>query len=227
MIYALLLMLTALVWEAGAHPERYQLRASMVSLAWLLASVPVVLFTGPFELRAFALARSAGWGSAWLGSALFVPVLVVVDDWLHYWVHRGAHHYSVAWRWAHRVHHSSPDFNLLVAVRFSFVGHLTGAVLPWLGLVLVGFPAREVIAVRAWNMVYQWLCHVRWGSGLPSWVSRVFVTGDSHALHHASNACYWDGNFGAVFSCWDRWFGTELRELPGEVVVYGVNRGDG
>jgi sterol desaturase/sphingolipid hydroxylase (fatty acid hydroxylase superfamily) len=218
--YALAFMVCALAAEFGLHPERFAPRTSLVSLCWLLASFPVVRYTGRYELSAFEWAASHSLTRITFGGA----ALVVLDDFLHYWVHRGAHYYRVAWWAAHRVHHSSTDFNLLVAVRFSFVGHLTGAFAPWLALVAAGFPLEQVIAVRAWNMVYQWLCHVRWGSGLPRWVSSVFVTGETHALHHASNRCYWDGNFGAMFSFWDRWFGTALRERPCESLSFGVRK---
>lgn len=220
MQYALLVMVCALAAEWCLHPQRFDARTSVVSLCWLLASFPVVRWSGPYELAAFDWAAAHARWSVSGG----VVLLVILDDLLHYWVHRGAHYYRLAWWGAHRVHHSSTDFNLLVAVRFSFVGHLTGAFLPWLGLVGVGFPAHQVIAVRAWNMVYQWACHGRWGEAWPSWARALLVTGHSHSLHHASNRCYWDGNFAAMFSCWDRCFGTALYDRADVSLLFGVKR---
>ncbi|HMU67143.1 MAG TPA: hypothetical protein PKE57_08360, partial [Cellvibrionaceae bacterium] len=42
-------------------------------------------------------------------------------------------------------------------------------------------------------------------------------------VHHGSNPCYIDKNFGGVFIIWDRLFGTYADEV--EPVVYGLSCG--
>ena len=38
------------------------------------------------------------------------------------------------------------------------------------------------------------------------------MTPSQHRVHHGSDEIYLDKNFGAVFSIWDRWFGTHQEE---------------
>jgi len=40
------------------------------------------------------------------------------------------------------------------------------------------------------------------------------MTPGLHRTHHASTPEYYNANFGAVLSVWDRWFGTLAPPLP-------------
>jgi len=43
-----------------------------------------------------------------------------------------------------------------------------------------------------------------------NWLEKIFVTPRYHHIHHSTNAEQHDGNFGVVFSVWDRVFGTSI-----------------
>src|SRR5262249_19402111 len=77
------------------------------------------------------------------------------------------------------------------------------ALLPLLGVPTVHFfVAISVIsfyAVTIHSPLFRW-------SGL-----RVFVTPDTHVVHHAWNAPYRHRNFGAMLTLWDRWLGTHVQ----------------
>ncbi|RZA00266.1 MAG: sterol desaturase family protein, partial [Moraxellaceae bacterium] len=53
------------------------------------------------------------------------------------------------------------------------------------------------------------------------WLEYIFNTPSHHRVHHASNLCYINKNFGGMFIIWDRLFGTYAEEI--EPVVYGIS----
>ena len=54
-------------------------------------------------------------------------------------------------------------------------------------------------------------------------LSWLFVSPNMHKVHHHWKQPYTDSNYGAVFSIWDRLFGT-WTHLPSEEIRYGLDR---
>ena len=48
----------------------------------------------------------------------------------------------------------------------------------------------------------------------------ILVTPSQHRVHHAINPIYIDKNLAAIFSVWDRLFGTFQEELASEAPPY-------
>ncbi|RYZ80129.1 MAG: fatty acid hydroxylase family protein, partial [Proteobacteria bacterium] len=67
--------------------------------------------------------------------------------------------------------------------------------------------------------VFPYWYHTKLINRLPV-LEWLIVTPSHHRVHHGKNPSYLDKNFGAVFSFWDRIFGTFAREH--ESVQYGV-----
>ena len=63
---------------------------------------------------------------------------------------------------------------------------------------------------RSWT--YQFWLHTEL-IGKLGWYEKIFMTPSQHRVHHGSDEIYLDRNYGAVFSIWDRMFGTFQEEL--------------
>ena len=199
--------------EYLVDPSRYTLRSSTTAIAWYTASALagpyIVAYQLPLLEHLAACARS-------------VPrdllALVVLDDLSQYWSHRLSHRLKPWWL-AHRVHHSSTTYNLLLALRNS-----PAEAIPLTAFLIIpaalGYSPTEIIATRSISILIQHLMHHRSNVKWPKIIRCLFVTPQYHELHHASNPCYWDKNFGAVLCIWDTAFGTATTRT--EEPVYGV-----
>ena len=148
---------------------------------------------------------------------LRVLCYLIVADLGHYWIHRVMHH---AWLWRiHKWHHAPDYMYWLMGVR---------ATLPQ--QVLVNLPyvvAYSFLALSPWWMVLaigaghalqnDWMhLNVTWRS---SWLEWLVVTPRYHHVHHSDQPEHYMANLAALFTVWDRVFGTyvnpgELRRAP-------------
>lgn len=136
-------------------------------------------------------------------------------DFLAYWMHRLNH---APWLWStHAFHHSAKVLYWASGMRGSPIHFLLlGA--PSL-LVLVVFSPEGAVASLAWlyGVAHNSLIHsnVKIPTRLLNW---VFVTGESHFVHHSKDPEYGNRNFGFLFTFWDRLFGTwtDPRTLPAQ-----------
>ena len=149
------------------------------------------------------------------------PLCSILDDFLHYWLHRAGH--RVRWLWASHVnHHSSQHFNLSVALRQSMTGAFFTSLAFRVPLILIGLPIEMIVFVGAINTIYEFWTHSdTFGRG-PRWFEYLMNTPSHHRVHHAVNPRYLDRNFAAVFMIWDRMFGTYAEEVEGEKIHYGI-----
>jgi sterol desaturase/sphingolipid hydroxylase (fatty acid hydroxylase superfamily) len=54
-------------------------------------------------------------------------------------------------------------------------------------------------------------------------LSWILISPNMHKVHHHWKQPYTDSNYGAVFSVWDRLFGT-FRFLDAKSIQYGIDR---
>ena len=141
-------------------------------------------------------------------------------EFFYYWHHRWSH--EVRWFWAtHAVHHSPNSMNFLTAERLGWTQNVSGAILVFTPLVLVGFRPEEVLGMFSLNLLYQYWLHTEM-IGKLGWFELVFNTPSHHRVHHASNPTYLDANFGGVVIIFDRLFRTLVPERNDEKVVFGL-----
>lgn len=154
-------------------------------------------------------------GDTWVWVAVFV-----VRDFVYYWVHRAEHVTRLLWA-SHMVHHSPRTINYWTALRTPWMEEMYKPFIA-LWMPLVGFNPAAVIALDVVIALYGQTVHSETRQ-FPAWMNRYFVTPAMHRVHHASNAEYLDCNFGAIFSVWDKRFGTYRTE--GTPLVYGLAGG--
>jgi sterol desaturase/sphingolipid hydroxylase (fatty acid hydroxylase superfamily) len=140
---------------------------------------------------------------------------------LCYWIYHWAGH-RVAALWAiHGVHHHAEEMNVSVALRHPWLSDVYSAPfyapLPMLGVP----PAHFFVAISVISF-YALTVHSRFfhrpGLG-------IFVTPATHIVHHAKNPRYRGMNLGAMFSIWDKLFGTHVEVDPAEPPELGTAEG--
>ena len=170
--------------------------------------------------------------SLWLA----LPLVLLVNEFLFYWVHRWAHttskNKSLLWM-IHRTHHSATYMNVSVWMRLNVFWYFivpnawTMSLAIYLGL---GQAAGIAIAlIAAWNIVTH--SEFRWEDAVRSHrlfsqafraLEHVIVSPGIHHTHHGygkDGASY--RNFGVMLSVWDWLFGT-LHIPDGRPYRYGV-----
>jgi len=73
--------------------------------------------------------------------------------------------------------------------------------------ILFGAPLWVFLAIIVEEVARNHWMHmnVSWRS---NWLELVLVTPRYHHIHHSSDAALHDGNYGGLFTFWDRMFGT-------------------
>lgn len=143
---------------------------------------------------------------AWIG-------LFLLTDFVWYFYHRAGHRVNLFWG-VHVVHHQSDDFNYTTSVRITFFQALARGmfwcVIPW-----VGFPPEMITVFLLLHGAYPFFTHTQ-VIGKLGVLEYFFVTPSHHRVHHSSNPCYLDKNYGDILIIWDKLFGTfaEEREEP-------------
>lgn len=153
-----------------------------------------------------------------LASAALVIVHILVGDLCFYVSHR-LRHTKYLFLLEHVVHHSSTELNFVTNLRTSFLVTFYG----WLPLVVplfLGFDPALLLASMALANAVPFFMHHDLIKKM-GWLEYVFNTPSHHRVHHGSNPCYINKNFGGLFIIWDRLFGTYAEEV--EPVRYGLS----
>jgi len=175
------------------------------------AGVSGLVLAFAWRYRAASIPMHASW--AW-------PLLLILQDFCYYWMHRADH--RVHWFWAsHCVHHSTNGYNLAAAYRLGWTSKISGSALFFAPLALIGFPAPAILIAVAANLFYQFWLHTELVPRLGP-LEWLFNTPAHHRVHHASNADYVDRNYGGILIVFDRLFGTFAREREDEPCRYGL-----
>jgi len=225
-------LLAVALWEFYRPRRRREfpaLRRRLGNLGiWVLNIVLVAFVFSPPELFRPQLDAALGlslpsWPIAnrWLGFAAAFLLL----DFLQYAIHRCQHAVPFLWRF-HALHHSDPDVDVTTSVRHHPVENLIAAGFLWLALLVLGLPAIVVFSHALAVFAAAALTHGN--ISLPEWLERllrpVVITLDLHLVHHSISHNEANANFGAVFSVWDRLFGTyvQINRAQRERLVFGV-----
>ncbi len=184
-------------------------------------------------LLAFILVWSSDWVVAnefgvvqWFNLPLLVEALVglllldLVGAYLAHWTQ---HRVPTLWRF-HLVHHTDRHVDTTSAnrhhpgesvIRFAFT---TAAIF------IVGAPIYLVFIYQSLSALLSQFNHAN--ITLPAWlhaaVGWLIVTPNMHRVHHHYRLPLTDSNYGNIFSCWDRIFGT-YRAVDNSRLIYGID----
>ena len=150
---------------------------------------------------------------------------LLIFDFVSFIVHRQLHKSDVLWSF-HKVHHSTLALDGFATTRTHMFENLIRFVPPQAILFLIGIPVGMVAPVVAIAAVYGISNHSNLGANLKV-IEPLLVTPRLHRRHHVPSTT--QNNYGAIFTIWDRLFGT-LSQLdttdtdrfgvPGEIDTY-------
>jgi sterol desaturase/sphingolipid hydroxylase (fatty acid hydroxylase superfamily) len=152
-----------------------------------------------------------------------VALAVIVADFLAYWIHRAYHRFSTLWAF-HIVHHTSQELDWLSTSRLHPVSQILNTAVIGIILLGMGLPFGAVVVANIITGAAALLAHanVRWTFGF---FQHLLVSPQFHQWHHARDEASHNhgvGNFGAIFSIWDRMFGTWSLPSANRPARFGV-----
>lgn len=176
----------------------------------LVEAVSIALAVVPFALLTYGSldggAVAAGFGPMsrlplWLQAA----AILVLGDFIGYWVHR-AFHGRRLWR-VHAVHHSSTQLDWLSSVRVHPLNEAAMRVATTVPVLALGFAPLAVAGVLPWLTLMAFVLHanVDWDWGR---LRTVLSSPRFHRWHHSDEAAAQGKNFAGLLPVWDILFGT-------------------
>src|SRR5271166_4477355 len=225
-------LLAVALWEF-CRPRRQRefpaLRRRLGNLGiWLLNIVLASFIFAPTDTFRPQLEATLGvalpsWPIANQWSSFVVAFLLL--DFLIYAMHRCQHAVPFLWRF-HALHHSDPDVDVTTSVRHHPIENLIASAFFWLTVLALDIPA--IVVLSHGLAVFGMAALTHGNISLPEWLERllrrIVITLDLHLVHHSMLYDEQNANFGAVFSFWDRLFGTyvQISRAQRERLVFGV-----
>ncbi len=172
-----------------------------IKLVFPVAALAFAFLVADWELGLFPVLDLPAWLAVPLG-----VILLELGRWLHHFL---LHKLPILWRF-HRIHHADHDYDFTVGLRFHPIEGLFTTAFIFPIILLTGMPPVAVLIAELLVGVSGLIVHANGQTG--PWIERyvrlVFVTPDMHRIHHSVIRAEHDSNYAAVFSFWDRLFGT-------------------
>lgn len=162
----------------------------------------------------------------WFGSGILLTILigVLALDFSSWLVHVVMHKTPLLWRF-HLIHHSDTNVDVTTGLRHHPGDSLLRGMFFLLLIFISGAPMYSVMIYQTLVVLSTAFTHanISLGRNLDKALSFLFVSPNMHKVHHHWKQPFTDSNYGAVFSFWDRLFGT-FRVLEPKDIRYGLDR---
>jgi sterol desaturase/sphingolipid hydroxylase (fatty acid hydroxylase superfamily) len=139
-------------------------------------------------------------------------------------VHLVQHKTRFLWRF-HIIHHSDTKVDVTTGLRHHPFESVLRGIFFLMGVLVAGAPMYAVMIFQTLLVLSTQFTHANFQ--LPKWLDRplsmVIVSPNMHKVHHHWQQPYTDSNYGAIFSIWDRMFGT-FKKLDTKQIRYGLDR---
>jgi len=150
-------------------------------------------------------------GFAFTGSdawpvAVTALVAFLLSDFLAWFHHFVRHHVPALWHF-HVIHHSQRQMNLFTDNRQHWVEYFVATSITFVPLFLFPLDHPLTVTIATVQLWYTRFIHANVRTNFGP-LRYVFVTPQSHRVHHSIEVKHRDRNFGVVLSIWDRMFGT-------------------
>lgn len=162
------------------------------------------------------------WFHASILASIIIGVLALdFSSWL---VHFMMHKNRSLWRF-HLIHHSDNNVDVTTGLRHHPGDSILSGIFFIVLIFISGAPIYSVMIYQTLLVLATAFTHAN--ISLPKKVDRllsyIFVSPNMHKVHHHWKQPYTDSNYGAVFSFWDRLFGT-YKKLEPKDIRYGLDR---
>ncbi len=210
--------------RAEWRPAPGEVRTDLVFMVVVqLAVPPMVAFIFTYALiapaRALNLPLAWLWPHAW-PIWIQAVLMILVVDFLRYWLHRAAHENDTLWR-LHSVHHSVEQLYWLNTARFHPLEKALQMVLDSLPFLLMQVDAK-VLALYyiayATNGFFQH-CNIRLRYGV---LNYIVGSAETHRWHHSRVPRESNANYGNTVIIWDLLFGTWFLPREREITDLGL-----
>ena len=169
---------------------------------------------------------SEGWGILThlrVGKMSHIILCIVLLDLVAYGLHRLYHCVPFLWRF-HRAHHSDLDMDATTSVRFHLgevviTAGIKGLAVWVLGVFPIGFLMSESLTLAAGLFSHG---NVKLPGRIEPRLRWAIVTPAMHWIHHSRRRSEHNTNLGAVFSGWDRLFGTYSMNVAQHQIQFGL-----
>ena len=163
----------------------------------------------------------------WANTPVWASILIsalALDLFGGWMAHMIEHKVPLFWR-MHIIHHSDNNVDVTSGLRHHPLESVWRGVFFLIGMLICGAPIYAVMIYQTVLTIFVGFTHAN--ISLPKTVDKVIsflmVSPNMHKVHHHWKQPYTDSNYGAVFSIWDRLFGTFLHLDPNEI-RYGLDR---
>jgi sterol desaturase/sphingolipid hydroxylase (fatty acid hydroxylase superfamily) len=205
-IFATLFIAERLAPAAPVATNAGRLVRNGVLWALLMALSPAIVLPLTLYAGDHALWMRSG---ALPETATLVVDLILLDLW-SYWLHRAYHEVQLMRRF-HRVHHLDEQLDTTSAVRFHPGEVALSALLRMAPVTLAAIPFSHVVIFETVLLGASFFHHsnLRLPRATERVISWIFVTPSIHWVHHHAVPQDTNSNYAAVFSLWDRLFGSK------------------
>lgn len=153
------------------------------------------------------------------GFLKYAVAFVLLDLAMYGW-HYLTHHSDWLWQF-HKVHHSDMTLNVTTGLRFHMAELLMEALVRLAFIAVIGVGAGVVLFTQTLITIFVLFHHTNITfPGEVNW-AKVFIVPRLHRVHHSVIREEHDSNYGAVFSLWDRLFGTLRDQEPTAIGLEG------
>lgn len=163
------------------------------------------------------------WLSASVVGAIIISALTL--DFFGGWLsHLVEHKVPLFWR-MHIIHHSDNNVDVTSGLRHHPLESVWRGLFFLIAIFVSGAPIYGVMIYQTLLTIFTGVTHAN--ISLPKWLDKgmsyFLVSPNMHKVHHHWKQPYTDSNYGAVFSIWDRIFGT-FKKLDPKQIRYGLDR---
>lgn len=212
-------------------PMRYKknkVRHAVVNLSFTI--IHIIIHTG----FAVLIVLLADWAQQkqfglvyWVNAPILGVILLsalVLDFFGGWFSHITEHKIPLFWR-MHIIHHADNNIDVTSGLRHHPLESVWRGLFFLVGILVCGAPMYAVMIYQTVLTVFVGMTHAN--ISLPkkfdSILSYVLVSPNMHKVHHHWKQPFTDSNYGAVFSVWDRLFGT-FKTMNKNEIRYGLDR---
>jgi sterol desaturase/sphingolipid hydroxylase (fatty acid hydroxylase superfamily) len=162
----------------------------------------------------------------WLHANVLMTVIIGVMalDFSSWLVHFTMHKIRPLWGF-HLIHHTDNNVDVTTGLRHHPGDSLLRGIFFLLLIFISGAPVYTVMIYQTLLVLSTAFTHAN--ISLPRWLDKslsyFLVSPNMHKVHHHWKQPFTDSNYGAVFSIWDRMFGT-YKKLDPKEIRYGLDR---
>jgi sterol desaturase/sphingolipid hydroxylase (fatty acid hydroxylase superfamily) len=147
-------------------------------------------------------------------------ISIIILDFFQYWWHRLCHNTDLLWMF-HQVHHSDKSINVSTAFRLHIIEVLLTFVVKTTIVLSFGIPLEIILISEAVSVVFVMFHHANISFKGESLLGKLTIVPYLHRVHHSTVRAEHDTNYGAIFSIWDRLFGSFAETEPKQIgLVY-------